>query len=354
MKRYYCSYFDRNYLVRAIALIDSLNRHENEFEFFAVCMDEITRVILKKLDLPNVTTVPMHEVEQNALSLIATKKDRTPVEYYWTAGPTIISHILQQNPQIDILTYLDADIYFFSPPEVIFEELGDNSVLIHEHRFAPSLMDRKRYGRFNVGLLSFRNDPAGLKVLNWWQQRCIEWCYARWEDGKYADQKYLDVWPQQFEGVAILENIAAGLAPWNFIQYHYDTDENGRVLVDGKPVVFYHFHELKLISPDCIVPFTNYPSSVESVILCYKEYIHALARAISTVCSINPDLIFGVNNKVDVTKDMPFFAKKDLRRGIEELQIPQVLMEVDGDWDYYCPAELIKEQRTRRMAVSIK
>lgn len=352
MKRHYCSYFDKNYLVRAVALIESLNRHENDFVFFAVCMDEITRVLLEKLNLPNVITVPMHKVEQNAPSLVATKTDRTPVEYYWTAGPTIISYILRQNPQIDLITYLDADMYFFSSPDTIFEELGDNSVLIHEHRFPPSLMGRSVYGRFNVGLLSFKNNPTGLKVLNYWRQCCIEWCYSRLEDGKYGDQKYLEEWPQRFEGVAILKNIAAGLAPWNFIQYHYDIDDNGSLCVDNKPVVFCHFHALEFISPECIVPFHNYPASVEIVTLCYQEYIQALDMAISMVRSIYPHFMFGLSNKEGSIENKTIFAKKDLCRKIEELHIPQVLVKRNGDWDCYCPPELLKEQKAYQSTLS--
>jgi hypothetical protein len=130
MKRYYCTYFDRNYLVRVTALIESLNKHEkNEFELFAVCHDEISRVILEKLNFPNVTVIPIHRIEQGDVELTSTKTTRSLVEYYWTAGPSIILWVLENYPQIDVLTYIDSDLFFFSSPEPIFDELGDNSVM---------------------------------------------------------------------------------------------------------------------------------------------------------------------------------------------------------------------------------
>ena len=62
--RYYVTYFDKGYLVRAVALHSSLMRHERmPFTLYAVCLDELTRLLLDKLNLPGVVTVPLHEIE---------------------------------------------------------------------------------------------------------------------------------------------------------------------------------------------------------------------------------------------------------------------------------------------------
>ncbi len=50
-----------------------------------------------------------------------------------------------------------------------------------------------------------RND--GELVRSWWEERCLEWCYARFEDGKFGDQKYLDDWTSRFnKQVHVLKN----------------------------------------------------------------------------------------------------------------------------------------------------
>jgi len=255
MKRFYCTYFDKAYLVRGIALITSLTAHENrDFTIYVVCLDEITRVILARLGFRNVVLIPLHEIEQGDDDLLAAKRNRSLVEYYWTLTPTIILRIIERYPEIDILTYLDADLFFFSAPDPIFDELADGSVLIHEHRFPPSLEPLAIHGKYNVGLLCFRRDKRALKVLYWWRDRCNEWCYSYVEDGKYGDQLYLNDWTERFEGVGVLKHVGAGLAPWNQIQYHYTLKGEAGLLIEGLPLVFYHFHAFDFFSPDVIVP----------------------------------------------------------------------------------------------------
>lgn len=114
-RRYFCTLADRNYLVRGLALIESLRRHEKgDYTLYFVCLDELTRTVLTALRLPNVVPIALHEIEAGDERLLATRKDRTLVEYYWTLSPTIIQWIINHHPQIDVLTYLDADLFLFS------------------------------------------------------------------------------------------------------------------------------------------------------------------------------------------------------------------------------------------------
>ena len=67
-------------------------------------------------------------------------------------------------------------------------------MLITEHRYSrlSKIYAEKRAGRFCVQFITFNQDEESRKILLTWQAQCIDWCYARYEDGKFGDQKYLD------------------------------------------------------------------------------------------------------------------------------------------------------------------
>jgi glycosyltransferase involved in cell wall biosynthesis len=336
--RTYCTYFDRNYLFKAAALIDSLNRHEKRpFRILAVCLDEVSRTILEKMKLPNVVAVPIHLLEERDEPLLEAKKNRSLVEYYFTLTPTVILRLLERY-NLEEITYVDADLYFFSSPDPIFSEFTGHSVLIHEHRFSPRHSHRIIYGKYNVGLLCFRNDEKGLAVLKWWRDRCIEWCYARLEDGKYADQLYLDDWTERFTGIRVLENIGAGVAPWNHDQYAFSRDGEGKILVDGKPLIFYHYHALLMINPDVMVldKFHVYAMDEEMLPLLFLPYIHALSHSVEAVKAILPDFDFGFDRQTPIQSTTSFAARKAFVAQLPETTVfPQKEMDLDGDWKGY-------------------
>lgn len=338
MKRYYCTYFDRNYLVRALALFDSLNRHENcEFEVFAVCMDELSRILLEKLQIANVTAVAMHEIELRDDALLKAKHERSLVEYYWTSTATIILRLLERHRHIDCLSYLDADLFFYTSPQAVFDEMGQYSVLIHEHRFSASQRQSIVYGKYNVGMLVFRNNPQALAVLKHWRQQCLDWCYFRIENNKIGDQKYLDDWPQRYAGVVgEIKNIGAGLGPWNHDQYRYSHDKDGRLLVEGGPAVFYHFHGLKLISPDIVVPLgPSYHIDGNILYHCFLPYLNSLRAQIAKLRQISPGFSFGLAAEADLTQQRCVLAHRSADSADKRLALGHAAEIIDAEWTCY-------------------
>jgi hypothetical protein len=312
--RAYCTLFDANYLARGLALYESLRRHEPEATLWVFCMDEPTKAVLDRLELPKLRAISLSELEEHDPALRGVKEDRTLLEYCWTATPSVLLYCLDREPGLDLITYLDADVFFFSSAQPLFDEFGDDAVMIVPHRYAPETAHlEETSGVYNVELVSFRRDADGLEALRWWHDRCIEWCYYRVEDGKLGDQKYLDDWPERFRRVHVLEHVGGGLAPWNVTRFALKKPD-GRVLVDTVPLVFFHFHSLRLyrdarrllvrrvaVMParfkGGVVPFrwaSAYPKSPEEQLLVWDPYFEALARGLALVRSVEPGLEAGL------------------------------------------------------------
>jgi hypothetical protein len=275
---HFCTYFDRNYLTRGLALYDSLRRHcQRPFVLWVLCFDDETYDILSRLHLPGVRLISWREFEAGDEELAHVKTDRSQVEYYWTCTPSLPLYVLQHNPEVDLITYLDADLYFYNDPQPIFDELGEGSILIIGHRYAAEYAHlANTSGIYNVSLMIFRRDRNGLMCLHWWREHCLKWCYARYEDGKFGDQKYLDDWPDRFRGVVVLQHKGAGLAPWNYSRYAVSLKEYTKT-VDGQPLIFYHFHSLRIVSPHIVEPTAyDYDISPEQAFYLYIPYAHAL------------------------------------------------------------------------------
>jgi len=175
--------------------------------------------------------------------LLNIKQTRSTIEYYFTCSPFLPGYLLRTFHEIEIITYLDADLYFFARPDAIYAELSDGSILIVEHRFGRHLWTTGRMV-FTTLASWLQEGRAHRRVLRWWQSRCLEWCFDRREPGRFADQKYLDDWPTRFEGVVVLRNPGAGLAPWNWMNYRLVV-RNSEATVDGQPLIFYHFHGVR-------------------------------------------------------------------------------------------------------------
>jgi hypothetical protein len=278
---YFCTYFDVNYLTKGLALYRSLARQAVAFRLWVLCFDEPTYEILSYLDLPEITPISLAEFERGDADLLRAKTNRSRVEYYFTCTPSLPLYVLNNYPDIEVISYLDADLFFFSSPAPIYQELADKSILIVEHRFPPHLREREKVnGTYNVGFVSLRKNSIGVQCLEWWRERCLEWCYDRPEDGRFADQKYLDDWPVRFPQVVVLQHKGAGLAPWNVTNYTLNL-ANNQMFVDSQPLVFYHFHGFRQIYRWLYDPqLTAYGARADHLLKyhIYYSYIRELAE----------------------------------------------------------------------------
>ncbi len=288
----FCTYFDRNYLVRGLTLYRSLREHAGAFTLYVLCLDDFTFEALQKLGRTDLIPVPLSTLERGDTALAEAKKNRSRIEYFFTCSPSFPLYLLREHPEIEILSYVDADLFFFSSLEPVFSELDGKSVLIIGHKFPERLKRLERNGVFNVGFLAFRNDQHGLECLRVWREQCLEWCYDRVEEGRYADQKYLDSWPARLGShLVVLQHKGANVAPWNWMNYKI-SQMDGRVKIDGNPLIFYHFAGLKPLNRWLCNPGLSHYGGGSLALrrYIYRPYLRALQETRTWLRTINEEL----------------------------------------------------------------
>lgn len=283
----YCTLFDSKYIDKGLALYYSLERNASEYMLYVLCMDEKTYQILEDLHLNNLRTVRLNEFETT--ELLKLKAERNRPEYCWTCTAASIEYMMQRF-KLDNCTYIDTDLYFYSDPIVLMNEIKKENaqVGIMEHRFAESDWKKEKYrraGKYCVEYNYFDNSINAQNVLKWWKEECFKWCYSRYEPAdengieKYGDQKYLEQFPIRFSNVHVFENLGAGVAPWNLKQYSLgkNTKDNNIYLVHKKEkteaeLVFYHFQNVKYINKD-FVNINSQCNDQEMKMKIYKPYL---------------------------------------------------------------------------------
>ncbi len=269
---YFCTLFDSNFLPMGLAMMESLRNNNKHAHIFVLCMDEEVFVSLKLLNINFITAVNLNTIEQKYPELTNIKPNRSKVEYCWTLTPFIILYSISHF-QVKRVTYIDADLFFFSDPQILIHEiiLANKEILITEHAYDPKYDQTEKSGRFCVQFMTFNNSPGSLNVINWWKERCYEWCYNKHEDGKFGDQKYLDSWPEIFQKeVHILKQKYKTLAPWNVNYYNNKSNAD---------LVFYHFHGFRLLNTKRAVLYSSYNINDKSQYF-YLKYCLSIKKAL--------------------------------------------------------------------------
>lgn len=270
---HFITLFDSNFLPQGLALHDSLRRYASASTLWVLCMDARTQDVLDRLKLDNLRTIALADVEFDFPELLAVKAGRNRAEYCWTLTPFTPRLVFDREPSASRVTYVDADVFFLSDPNVLFEEFdaSGKAVQITDHAYDPEYDHSALSGRYCVQFMTFVRD-RGEPVRLWWQERCLEWCFERAEAGRFGDQKYLDDWPERFaDSVHVLSRNDALLAPWNARRFPYSS------------AVAWHFHGLRLLAGGGVLLHSRYrvPRLVDDHI--YLPYVAILRSKMALI-----------------------------------------------------------------------
>lgn len=294
----FCTLFDSNYLDKGLALHKSLENVAPEYKLYILAMDNCCKEILDDMKLPHVTVISSEEFEDEELKEI--KKKRARAEFCWTCTASLIEYIFETYHE-EFCTYIDSDLYFYSNPKVLIEEMchAGCSVQIVEHGFGKGWVAKQkeiRAGKYCVEFNTFKNDPKGREVLHTWNRQCREHCSMA--PGEMGDQKYLSEWTKKYNCVHVLEHQGAGVAPWNVYRFQY---VDGKQILEKKTkkqtdLIFYHFHHLEFVDENCVninvykKEFGSDPRLVKYIYFSYLKEIVKIKKMLQKEYGIAPML----------------------------------------------------------------
>lgn len=323
----FCTSLGMNCVPKFVALYWSLLRHSNlPFTFWVLCDGDAVYEYLSNLGMSNLRLINIKDLEDYYPELFNVKNERDIFEYNCTLRPSWLLFLLTNNQNISQLTYMDTDLYFFSDPLALYEQFNNTecSILLSEHRYSrPTLksgVNPIKSGRFNAGWISFKNDNNAIQSLNWWKDECIKWCKRYYEDGKFGEQKYLDLFPIKFKGVHTLNKIGSNVGPWNIDNYKISVNCINEIYLNSNPLIFYHFHALQLKNEKSFKVATEFGTNIiqlsnpnyylrKNIIkTIYKPYIEELKKSINLFSYNNAKSIeLSVNYKYSLIIKLKYF-----------------------------------------------
>lgn len=282
-KRIYCTYFDKNYFHQGMALISSLQKYEPDSEIYVLALDESVKKLMTD---KHINVLEVSNLKGAFPELENIYKSRKKIEFYFSLTPYLIKYVAKMyKNQSCFISYADADLFFFNSPIEIFAQISEYDVALIPHGYAQKIENKfLKYGKYNVGLVIFNNTHFGQEILEWWRARCEEWCQDIPENGKYADQGYLDQFETLNGKVFIVNHQGANLAPWNIANRRIELVDDELLINRQFNLVFYHFHGLKKFNSYFFPNHLPYRAPLTNLIKTkiYTPYINTLIKIENT------------------------------------------------------------------------
>lgn len=236
-----------NYLPKVRMLFQSLRRHHPDWTLHLALADRRP----EDLDLSGEPVDQIHAVAELAIpDWQGWAFCHTITELATAIKPFLLRQLLEQSGEGGKVIYLDPDTVVFSPLDDILQALDQAAIVLTPHQTRPeatlaAVIDNEicslKHGIYNLGFLAVSNTDTGQAFADWWSQRTYFFCRDDIPNGLFTDQRWIDLVPAFFPGVAIMRSGRHNLATWNITTRELSVDGEGNYRVDGEPLGFYHF-----------------------------------------------------------------------------------------------------------------
>jgi len=247
----------KNYLAQARCLTESFLAHHPDGKVFVLLVDRpdgyfdpaqeaFMTVLAEEIGIPQFTAMTFRY---------------TLLELSTAVKPFFLQYLFATY-DYDALCYVDPDIYFYRrADDVIWDVLREHSILLTPHltgplddAYLPNEVEILRSGAYNLGFIGLARSPQTTEFLDWWAGKLTRYCIINHDRGFFVDQRWIDLVPGRFPGVTIQQDPGCNVAYWN-LPHRQVERADGKVLVNGRPLTFFHFSGYSPDRPETLSKF---------------------------------------------------------------------------------------------------
>lgn len=235
-----------NYIPKVRALAESVRRWHPEWVFHLALSDQVPA----GLEIAEPCFDEIHPAETLGIpDFSGWAFCHSIVELSTAIKPFMLLQLLQREDCAGVV-YLDPDTVVFSRLDEVTDALRAANVALTPHQVAPesgleAVMDNEigslKHGIYNLGFLAVAKTEVGRAFAQWWADRSYYFCRADIPNGLFTDQRWIDLAPALFDGIAILRSPRLNVAPWNLTTRWLSGEVPSGVMVGDEALGFYHF-----------------------------------------------------------------------------------------------------------------
>jgi lipopolysaccharide biosynthesis glycosyltransferase len=245
-----------NYLAHARTLGDSLREHNPDLHFVVGLVDRIPAQLAPDY-LQSFEVIPAEELGLPQFSEMAEKYN--VVELNTALKPFYMAHLIERDPNVEAVIYLDPDIMVCGSFAPLLDKLKQHNIVVTPHSCTSGDSAVNIHyqqvmlwaGVYNLGFIATSRSEEAQRFLKWWQIRLQDHCfYKPGVAGSFFDQLWVGLAPLYFRGVYVETDPGYNMCYWNHFERHLSLQDGRQVVNDRHDLIFFHFSGYKPEYPD--------------------------------------------------------------------------------------------------------
>jgi hypothetical protein len=301
----YCTIITKSHIAYARTLADTLAKSNSGSELYVLLADRLDEYI-------DPVNEPFNLIK---LEDLVDQDDIDKMCFYYTPSELCfclrawLHEFMFKKTSFKKWIYFDSDIIVHHSLNQISNHLDDISIMISPHLISinpPQSIDIKAViklesyllrngGIYNGGFLALRKTEESKVFIEWFKKHLRMYGFDN-RPMQSGDQFWLTCVPLYFREAYILRDPGANLAYWNLYERTITRDSSGKILVNNRPLLFFHFAGFDIKEPKKLTRYR------------IPQGLKIIPGAIEELASEYRRLLIG--NGYEETKNYPYAFEK--------------------------------------------